>query len=290
MFGKTKESTDTDTSVDTDVAIGEFFGDEAAVAEEVRMNDLFQRVSGVEQQINSQFTSMAAYAQIAQEQIEMVRSEAQHANERSEQRVIGLIERERDDRLGVDGATPDVTSRLDSLERQVGEIRDSLQQCLSNQKALADAITDLFTQPTTIPAPRSASATLPDEAPAPMLGSNDLLGSDDFMTDLHEHAAPAGARSHLEIDADDDFEFVFDPKDIELIAELESDGEAPDVDAITEDLAAPAPAFDVFAAPDISTIDLAVPLPAPVLNVPAPVLDGPASESDDGPIAALSLD
>ena len=62
-----------------DLTVDDFFGDEAAVAEAVRVDHLQSRVTQVEQQINSQFTSLAAYAQIAQEQVEMVRSEALHA-------------------------------------------------------------------------------------------------------------------------------------------------------------------------------------------------------------------
>lgn len=145
MFGKTKEPTGTDDRPEADLTSDDFFGDEAAVAEAMRVDQLRQRVGQVEQQINSQFTSMAAYAQIAQEQIELVRSEAQHANERSEQRVVGLIERERADRLvSSGGSSIEAEVRLDALDTQVAEIRASLQQCLTNQKALADAIIDLF--------------------------------------------------------------------------------------------------------------------------------------------------
>lgn len=144
MFGKTKETSDLDDRSGADIMIDDFFGDEAAVAEAVRIDQLHHRVTSVEQQIHSQFTSMAAYAQIAQEQIELVRSEAQHANERSEHRVIALIDQERSDRLTAGGATPEVTARLDALEAQVAEIRENLTICLSNQKALADAIADLF--------------------------------------------------------------------------------------------------------------------------------------------------
>ncbi len=145
MFGKTKEPTDIDERPDADIVIDDFFGDEAAVAEAVRVDRIQERIIQVEQQINSQFTSMAAYAQIAQDQIELVRSESQHAVERTERRMVGLIETERADRRSEStGGTLDVTARLDSLDAQVVDIRESLQQCLSNQKALADAIIDLF--------------------------------------------------------------------------------------------------------------------------------------------------
>ena len=144
MFGKTKDPTDNDGANGSDLTVDDFFGDEEAVAEAVRVDHLQQRVLQVEQQVNSQFTSLAAYAQIAQEQVEMVRSEALHANERSEQKLISLVERERSDRLAEATGGIDVTARLDALDTQLAELREGLRLCLSNQKALADAITDLF--------------------------------------------------------------------------------------------------------------------------------------------------
>lgn len=170
MFGKTKEFSDAEEHPNDGVTMDEFFGDEAGVAEAVRVDQLQQRVTQVEQQINSQFTSLAAYAQIAQEQVELVRSEAQHGKERSEQRVIELIERERADRMASPtGSSVDVVARLDTLDAQVSEIREGLQQCLSNQKALADAITDLFAPITEAPAPTPTAMTsaMPSPLDAP---------------------------------------------------------------------------------------------------------------------------
>ncbi len=145
MFGKTKENSATDAH-ELDAVADDFFGDESAVAEAARVDQLHQRVTQVEQQVSSQFTSLAAYAQISQEQIELVRSESQHANERSEQRVVGLIERERADRIGTQPGGIDVTARLDALDAQMAEIRESLRECLLNQEALVDAIAVLFGQ------------------------------------------------------------------------------------------------------------------------------------------------
>lgn len=152
MFGKTRDIDE----IDNDLTVEQFFGDEAAAAEVVRVDDLHHRVTQVEQQISSQFTSMAAYAQIAQEQIETARSEAKHATERTERRMTELIERERADRIEATGTAaaapaagsawtaPDVAARLDTLERSVAEIKHGLNECLARQKALADAITALF--------------------------------------------------------------------------------------------------------------------------------------------------
>ncbi len=122
MFGKARDINDTDT-LDSSALDG-FFGDEAAAEKTVEIHDLRGRVEQVESQINSQFTSLATYAQIAQEQVELARSEARAATERSEQRMTSLIERERADRITASTGvapegSPDLTSRLDALEHSV---------------------------------------------------------------------------------------------------------------------------------------------------------------------------
>ncbi|HYN34542.1 MAG TPA: hypothetical protein VES40_18105 [Ilumatobacteraceae bacterium] len=148
MFGKPRDIDDTDL-LDASALDG-FFGDEAAAANAVEVHELQHRVEQVESQISSQFTSLATYAQIAQEQVEVARSEAKATTERSEQRMTSLIERERADRIssftGVSpaGSAPDVTARLDALERSVAQIRKGLDECLQRQKDLADAIATMF--------------------------------------------------------------------------------------------------------------------------------------------------
>lgn len=176
MFGKTKELNEIDIS---DLDAEGFFGDEAAAAETAQIDHIEARVRQVESQINSQFTSMAAYAQIAQEQVELARSEASMAVNRSERRVVELIERERNDRIngqsvgtgepGADGwSSPAVQARLATLESSVAEIRHGLSECLARQKALADAITALFEpvahphEVSTLPPP---SAPIDDDGP-----------------------------------------------------------------------------------------------------------------------------
>ena len=179
MFGKPHDDTDTlDSS-----AIDGFFGDEAATAKAVEVDELQHRVEQVEAQINSQFTSLATYAQIAQEQVELARAEARAATERSEQRVTSLIERERADRISSftgrapAGSAPDVSVRLDALEHSFAQIRKGLDDCLQRQKSLAEAITVMFerfapTEPPTVgdvrdAAPADADAQV-EPAPAPV--------------------------------------------------------------------------------------------------------------------------
>ena len=166
MFGRPRDFDDTlDSS-----AIDGFFGDESAAETIVEMHELQHRVEQVESQVNSQFTSLATYAQIAQEQVELARSEAKAATERSEQRMTELIERERADRLAsASGVAPteatsdiasspveastdiEVTDRLDALDVAIDEIRAGLADCLQRQKELAEAITTMFEKLTARP-------------------------------------------------------------------------------------------------------------------------------------------
>ncbi len=166
MFGKTRDINDTlDSS-----AIDEFFGDEAAAENTVEIHDLRDRVEQVESQISSQFTSLATYAQIAQEQVELARAEARAATERSEQRLTSLIERERADRItsytgeAPDGS-PDISSRLDALEHSVARIQKGLDDCRQQQKELAVAITTMFDRLAPPPAPARTRPPAPHSRP-----------------------------------------------------------------------------------------------------------------------------
>ena len=170
MFGKPRDIHDTET-LDTS-ALDEFFGDEAAAENSVEIHDLRHRVEQVESQISSQFTSLATYAQIAHEQVELARSEAKALSDRAEQRLTSLVERERADRItSITGeapaGSPDIASRLDALEHSVARIQKGLDESRQQQKDLALAITAMFdrlaattpsaAQPT--PADNSTAAT-----------------------------------------------------------------------------------------------------------------------------------
>lgn len=155
MFGKTRELSDERSDG--------FFGDEEAAESEALLADVRTRVEQVEAQIHSQFTSMAAYAQIAQEQVELARAESRAETERTERRLLELVERERADRTsalaehtptGAGWSDPAIERRLDQLEEAVAAIRHGLDDCLARQKALADAITALFE-------PKLATSPLP---------------------------------------------------------------------------------------------------------------------------------
>lgn len=141
MFGKVKH----DTALDVD----DILGDEQAAEEMARVDALRDRVEQVESQLASQFTSLAAYAQIAQEQVELVRAEGKANGEQTEHRLTTLIERERNDRIAsvtgdVPDSAPDVLRRVESMERTVAKIARGLEDCLDRQLQLAEAISAAF--------------------------------------------------------------------------------------------------------------------------------------------------
>jgi chromosome segregation ATPase len=159
MFGKTKDILDSNATGPT---IDDFFGDEAAADHSTQLDTLRDRMGQAEQQIHSHFTSMAAYAQIAQEQIELARAESKSETVRTEGRLTQLIERERTDRISVTGDAPsvgggpaDIDARLNTLEETVEALKAGISDCLIRQKALADAMTSLFEPQPDSPAPQT---------------------------------------------------------------------------------------------------------------------------------------
>jgi hypothetical protein len=228
MFGKPRDIHDPDT-LDTS-ALDEFFGDGSAAENTVEIHELRDRVEQVEAQISSQFTSLATYAQIAQEQVELARSEAKAATERSEQRLTSLIERERADRItSFTGVAPDgapdrspehsseTTSRLDALEESVARIAEGLDQCRRQQKDLAHAITAMFdwlTESTVLGVKRDAStrsSKLPAPSPAPSADEPAAFPAPSPAASADEPAAfpapsPAASADEPMLDADDGFD------------------------------------------------------------------------------------
>ena len=131
----------------------------------------------------SRITSLATYAQIAQEQVELARSEAKAATERSEQRVTSLIERERADRITsftgeAPEGSPDIASRLDALEHSVARIQKGLDDCRHQQKDLALAITTMFERlaPTLAPAAEPTPFAPPSVDLPVAIAATDHLG------------------------------------------------------------------------------------------------------------------
>jgi hypothetical protein len=114
-----------------------------AVAVEFR-----NRLVKLEQQVLSQYTSMAAYAVIAKQDAEAVKVEARADLDRSQATVIGLTEKLRNEvkvrldglerRSDVGDMSPDDSSRLAKVERDLASALAALQQCIQENHELRD--------------------------------------------------------------------------------------------------------------------------------------------------------
>ncbi len=111
------------------------------------------RLVKLEQQVMSQYTSMAAYATIAKQDVATARAESRADLDRSQATLIGLLEKLRSDvnarldgleRHRGDGAGSD--ARLANMERQLSDATATLQQCLRENQELRGLISELVDQ------------------------------------------------------------------------------------------------------------------------------------------------
>ena len=137
-------------------------GDEEAAAVQASLAQLHLKVTALEEQLRSQYTSVAAYASIAQEQIEFTRNEARSDLDRTRQTLIELVERVRHEgsepRTRVAGAPPGplappiVTAPSPALAVRLGELEQAIMQCFDRQRELAEtvaAVLDVVSAPST---------------------------------------------------------------------------------------------------------------------------------------------
>ena len=122
----------------------------AVVAVEFR-----NRLVKLEQQVLSQYTSMAAYATIAKQDVEAVKVEARADLDRSQATVIGLTEKLRNEVNGrLDGLerrsagdlSADDVSRLSNVERDLASALTALHQCLQENQELRAQVAGLVEQ------------------------------------------------------------------------------------------------------------------------------------------------
>jgi hypothetical protein len=123
----------------------------AVVAVEFR-----NRLVKLEQQVLSQYTSMAAYATIAKQDVEAVKVEARSDLDRSQATVIGLTEKLRNEISGrLDGLerrsaggdlSTDELSRLANVERDLASALTALRQCLQENQELRTQVAGLVEQ------------------------------------------------------------------------------------------------------------------------------------------------
>lgn len=125
-----------------------------------------ERLAMVEEQLKSQFTSIAAYAQISQHAVETARAESRADLDREKSMILSLLERLREEVLSreprgssdravgdsTEGARPaadqsmDVSAlaRIALLEDRFERLSDQFAQVLQSQEALADSIAFMF--------------------------------------------------------------------------------------------------------------------------------------------------
>jgi len=115
--------------------------------------DTRERLTKLEEQLMSQYTSMATYAQIAQQAVNTVRAEARADLDREKATVISLIERVRSECTGDVAvasmsapAAPDVSllARMALLEDNFERLSYQFGQVLRSQEELANSIAMMF--------------------------------------------------------------------------------------------------------------------------------------------------
>lgn len=134
------------------------FGDEEAARLRSELEQVQVAVADLTARVHSQFTTIAAHAEIARQQADFARAEARADMERTRETVIGLIEQVRAEarRPGLpapsaNGALPrgvapagPPTERLDRLERQLTELSQVVERCFDRQRELADTMASVI--------------------------------------------------------------------------------------------------------------------------------------------------
>lgn len=132
-----------------------FLADEPGAEWRAAANDLRERVAKLENQVLQQYTAMAAYATIAQKNIEAVQAENRNDLDRSQTTTIGLVERLRREtyeqiqalraREGAPGALgADAAARLDILDQRIEALATALERSIQNQCVLAERLATLL--------------------------------------------------------------------------------------------------------------------------------------------------
>ena len=122
-----------------------FLPEETVDAAAVAAADIRARLAKVEQQVLSQYSAMAAYATIAQQNVDAARAESKSDIEHSQTKMIGLLEKLRTEtRQQLTGSTTlpgvavpsDAGHRLSVLEDGMSILAGTLQQVLHDNQEL----------------------------------------------------------------------------------------------------------------------------------------------------------
>lgn len=134
---------------ETQHTLGErgILGDEAVAELLTTVEQLRTEVADLKARVDSQFTTIAAHAEIARQQAEFARDEARSDLERSRETLIGLIEQVRSGGpdVHVPGTPPGpstetTTERVGETERRIDELTTTVERCFARQNELADTM------------------------------------------------------------------------------------------------------------------------------------------------------
>lgn len=133
-----------------------FLPEESAETASATAIEFRKRLVKVEQQVMSQYTSMAAYATIAKQDFESGRAEGRADLDRSQATLIGLLEKLRNEvNTRLDGLerrsaggdlSGDAGSRLGRLEVELAAATSALQQLLEENNELRSQVAELVAQ------------------------------------------------------------------------------------------------------------------------------------------------
>lgn len=122
-------------------------GDEAAAELLTTVEQLRTEMAELKARVDSQFTTIAAHAEIARQQTEFARDEARADLERSRDTLIGLIEQVRntDTEHHVPGNPPGpsgetTNERIGQVEQRIDELTTTVERCFARQNELADTM------------------------------------------------------------------------------------------------------------------------------------------------------
>lgn len=121
------------------------FGDEEAAAMRAEITELRFLVAELSAQVQSQFTTIAAHAEIARQHADFIREEAQANLDRQREMLIGLLEQVRGGTRVPGGgawAPPGPSAiataeRVTTMEAQVATALETVQYCFRRQQDLA---------------------------------------------------------------------------------------------------------------------------------------------------------
>jgi hypothetical protein len=130
-------------------------GDEQAAELANRLEALTQQVAALEDQVRSQYTSIATYAAISSEQVEFTRNEARADLDRTRDTIIGLLEQLRSEMgLGRGGSSLPVPAPLPTptaiasdhgrVLQRLDDVEHALEVCFERQRELAATVAAVF--------------------------------------------------------------------------------------------------------------------------------------------------